>query len=429
MISIRRSLERLQGPLRRVTRRWQPVLLSLGLLLLFSFESPPPASMEARINYELAGKRFDFAGWELRAIWRKITFDLVAPQRYMDSEHRRDFVLRFLALVEEVQRIDGEINRTYADPEVADPFTATIDLRNQRQELRTELRERQPLAEAILQEQVASVLEDEGFGALGQERPPVEIHFTPLPQLLILSPRDRIERIYQLSLAHGLGTTQREEIEADIDVTYDVSSLVTGIGGLSAYPSMLLESSSINWVTEVTAHEWTHHYLTPRPLGRNYLASAEARTINETVASLVGKSVGRTVVARYYPELLPPDAEPSTESSEEPEERGFDFRMEMRETRIRVDELLASGEIEEAEAYMERRREVFLGNGYAIRKLNQAYFAFHGAYADEPGAAGEDPIGPAVRKLFARSPNLRTFVNHVAGVTTLDELETLLNEA
>ena len=211
--------------------------------------------MEARINNALAGERFDFAGWELRAIWRKVTFDLVAPQRYLDRQQRRDFVLRFLALVGEVQRVDGEINRVYADPEVADPFTATIDLRNQREELRAEIRDRQPLAEAILQEQVASVLEDEGFGALGQELPPVEIHFTPLPQLLIISPRDRIERIYQLSLTHGLGTTQREEIEAHIDATYDVSSLVTGIGGLSAYPSMLLESSSINWVTEVTAHE------------------------------------------------------------------------------------------------------------------------------------------------------------------------------
>jgi hypothetical protein len=102
--------------------------------------------------------------------------------------------------------------------------------------------------------------------------------------------------------------------------------------------------------------------------------------------------------------------------------------MEMRETRIRADELLAAGEVDEAEAYMERRREVFVANGYIIRKLNQAYFAFHGAYADQPGAAGEDPIGPAVQELFARSTDLHTFVNRVAGVTTLDQLEMLLSE-
>jgi hypothetical protein len=389
--------------------------------------------MEARVNQQLAGERFDFVGWEFRAVWKKVAHGLVSPQRFMHERDRRSFLLDYLALVGEAQRLEGEINRVYADPAIEDADAATADLRAQRRELRAEIRERQLLAEAILQEQVASVLEDEGFGALGQELPPVEMHFTPLPQLLIVSPRDRIERIYQLSLTHGLGTAERETIEEEIDATFDVSSLITGIGGLSAYPSMLLESSSLNWVTEVTAHEWTHHYLTPRPLGRNYLSSPETRTINETVASIVGKEVGRKVVARYYPEHLPPEPEPKPEPEEPAEEEPaeppeFDFRMEMRETRIRADELLAAGEVDEAEAYMERRREVFVANGYIIRKLNQAYFAFHGAYADQPGAAGEDPIGPAVQELFARSTDLHTFVNRVAGVTTLDQLEMLLSE-
>jgi hypothetical protein len=405
----------------------------IAVLLVLSVETPPPASMEARVNQELAGERFDFAGWELRAVWRKVMHDLVSPQRFMDERGRREFVLDYLALVGQAQRLEQDITRTYADPEIEDAEEATADLRARRQALRAEIRDRQMVAEAILQEHVASVLEDEGFGTMGQELPPVEMHFTPLPQLLIVSPRHRIERIYQLSLAHGLGTAEREAIEEQVDTRFDVSSLITGIGGLSAYPSMLLESSSLNWVAEVTAHEWTHHYLTPRPLGRNYLSSPEARTINETVASIVGRDVGRKVVARYYPELLPaepePQPEPEDREEEEPSEPpAFDFRTEMRETRIRVDELLAEGEIEEAEAYMERRREVFVAQGYVIRKLNQAYFAFHGAYADQPGAAGEDPIGPAVQELFARSADLHTFVNRVAGVTTLDQLEMLLSE-
>jgi hypothetical protein len=433
MTSIRRSIDRVRGFLQLVTQQWKLALLLIVLLLVFSVETPPPASMEARVNQQLAGERFDFVGWEFRAVWKKVAHGLVSPQRFMHERDRRSFLLDYLALVGEAQRLEGEINRVYADPAIEDADAATADLRARRRELRAEIRERQLLAEAILQEQVASVLEDEGFGALGQELPPVEMHFTPLPQLLIVSPRDRIERIYQLSLTHGLGTAERETIEEEIDATFDVSSLITGIGGLSAYPSMLLESSSLNWVTEVTAHEWTHHYLTPRPLGRNYLSSPETRTINETVASIVGKEVGRKVVARYYPEHLPPEPEPKPEPEEPAEEEPaeppeFDFRMEMRETRIRADELLAAGEVDEAEAYMERRREVFVANGYIIRKLNQAYFAFHGAYADQPGAAGEDPIGPAVQELFARSTDLHTFVNRVAGVTTLDQLEMLLSE-
>lgn len=425
-------VRRLQHGLRWASQRWKLALLLAVLLLVLGYEGSPPASLETGVNRRLASERFDFVSWEIEAVWRKLTHRLVAPQRFLDEPARQDFLLNYLGLVAEAHRLEGEIYRVYADPDVEDPFASTSELRAELDAVRTTVSARQPLAEAILQEQVACVLVREGFGVLGQEVPPVSVHFTPLPFELVVSPRDHIERIYDLSLQHGLDVARREAIEEHVDTTFDVSSLVTSIGGLSAYPAMLLESSSINWVTEVSAHEWTHHYLTPRPLGWHYDVHPETRTINETVASIVGMEVGREVVARYYPEHLPaePEPEPEEPEEEEPSEPPeFDFREEMRRTRIKVDELLAEGRILEAERYMEERRDVFVDHGYHIRKLNQAYFAFHGAYAAEPGAAGADPIGPAVRKLFARSPNLRTFVNRVAGVTRLAELETLLAEA
>jgi hypothetical protein len=413
-------------------QRWKLALLAAVLLVGLAGEGPPPTRLDTRIDRLLVGERFDFAGWEVEALLGKLAHALVAPQRYMDETARHDFFLDYLGLVAAIQQLAWEIQRAYTDPAVEDAEAATVDLRAALAALRAAEEARQPLAEAILEEQTASILMDEGFGVLGQEFPPAGVHFTPLPLLLVVSPRDRIERIFSLNLRHGLGVARREAIEEQVDVSNDVSSLVTGIGGLAAYPAMLLESSSLNWVADVSAHEWTHHYLTLRPLGWNYEASAEARTINETVASIVGKEAGRRMVARYYPELLPPEPEPAPEEAEEEapasEPPAFDFRMEMRGTRIRVDELLAQEKIEEAEAYMEERRQEFVAQGHFIRKLNQAYFAFYGAYADEPGAAGEDPIGPAVQKLRARSPDLHTFVARVAHVTTLAELEALLGE-
>jgi hypothetical protein len=95
----------------------------------------------------------------------------------------------------------------------------------------------------------------------------------------------------------------------------------------------------------------------------------------------------------------------------------------MRQTRVMVDQLLADGEIEAAEEYMEARRQVFREHGYRIRKLNQAFFAFHGAYADQPGgAAGEDPVGEAVRDLYANSPSLEAFLKRIAWMTSFEEL-------
>jgi hypothetical protein len=101
----------------------------------------------------------------------------------------------------------------------------------------------------------------------------------------------------------------------------------------------------------------------------------------------------------------------------------------MRITRETVDALLEEGKIEEAEAYMEERRIFLWENGYQIRKLNQAYFAFHGAYADEPGgAAGEDPVGEAVRTLRAQSHSLAAFVNRMSWITSFEQLQQAILE-
>ena len=94
-----------------------------------------------------------------------------------------------------------------------------------------------------------------------------------------------------------------------------------------------------------------------------------------------------------------------------------------------ADALLAEGKIDEAEAYMEARRIVFVKQGYLIRKLNQAYFAFYGAYADSPGgAAGEDPVGPAVRALREQSDSLADFVNTISWMTNFEQLQKAVNQ-
>jgi hypothetical protein len=95
----------------------------------------------------------------------------------------------------------------------------------------------------------------------------------------------------------------------------------------------------------------------------------------------------------------------------------------MRTTRVTVDDLLAKGKVEEAEAYMEQRRQFFWDHGYQIRKINQAYFAFYGAYADQPGgAAGADPVGAAVRTLRARSATLADFIKRMSWMSSFNQL-------
>jgi hypothetical protein len=193
---------------------------------------------------------------------------------------------------------------------------------------------------------------------------------------------------------------------------------------------MVMQTSDINWLSEVVAHEWIHNYLTLRPLGIYYFDSPALRTMNETVASIAGKELGRALVARYYPDLLPPLPTPPAASSPAPgpvEPPAFDYRAEMAVTRQKADEMLANGQIEAAEAYMEARRQIFWENGYRLRKINQAYFAFYGAYADQPGGeSAGDPVGDAVRALRSQSASLADFVKQSAWLVSFDQLQVLI---
>jgi hypothetical protein len=154
--------------------------------------------------------------------------------------------------------------------------------------------------------------------------------------------------------------------------------------------------------------------------------------MNETVASIMGREVGRLVLQRYFPEQVPPPPPPevprSAPSAAIAEPPAFDFNAEMHATRVRADELLAQGRIEEAEAYMEARRLVFWDHGFRhLRRINQAYFAFYGAYADQPGgAAGADPAGEAVRALWEQIRDPVRFLRTVAWVSSLEQLQALL---
>ena len=62
------------------------------------------------------------------------------------------------------------------------------------------------------------------------------------------------------------------------------------------------------------------------------------------------------------------------------------FRTFMKETRENVDIFLQKKELNKADNYMDRRLIELQNNGYKIRKINQAYFAFYGNYGTSPSS-------------------------------------------
>ena len=153
-------------------------------------------------------------------------------------------------------------------------------------------------------------------------------------------------------------------------------------------------------------------------------------SLNETLANLVGKEIGRTVYNKLTGEnvetLEPPYMPDHDEKDSEEEEDKFDVREFMHETRHHTDELLEQGEIEQAEAYMETRRLELVENGHNIRKLNQAYFAFHGLYADGPSSTS--PLARQIWELRQQSTDAGDLVKTLQTISNYEEFLALLDE-
>ena len=403
------------------------VALGILLLLLVFLNGsviPPYRTFDYRMGAVVAGHQFSFARWEAGAITRKLDQMLTSTAGHLSEGEKKAMVLDYISLIQRIGQLERSIQHTYSSVE-EDPTAAALPLRQELANLRQRQAEKQGQVEAILEGQITQVLLSQDLETLRIVWPPVKFQFEQLPIYLVISPRQEIRVRKGIYLEHGLGLDVREAIEEEIDEAFDVSSLTVGVGGLSVYPAMVMEVASLDYIVKVAAHEWVHGYLFFRPLGWHYDASPQMRTINETVASIVGDEIGGLVIARFYPELAPPPVEKG-KGQPQPEPVESEFNREMRHIRLTIDEMLAQGDVEGAEEYMEERRRFLVSLGYYIRKLNQAYFAFYGSYATSPTSV--DPIGEALQRLRRESASLKEFVDTVAVLASHEELWRVLGE-
>jgi hypothetical protein len=279
--------------------------------------------------------------------------------------------------------------------------------------------------EAAIEGRIDAVLQDLGlnarlplFGPLSIF-PPVDVELVAPPQVLVVSPRDRIERRSADLLRPDLTLEDIEAIEARVEVDdRQVSALVVRSGGVATYPAIVTDTRSYRGTVETAAHEWVHHYLTFYPLGIRYFTSSDAESINETVADIVGDEVAALVLERYGDPTTPapPGEQPAVDRNEV-----------LRNLRLEVDDLLAAGRVDEAEGRMNEVRDELCAAGICIRKINQAFFAWFGTYAARPDSV--DPLGPQLRELRDLSSDIGDFLSRVRGAGGRDDIERLLSNA
>ena len=421
-----------QHRLKAVVKRLKRSSLALGLAMLLVIVGEGDFRPTA-LDLLIAPYKYSFIDWEIRHLpdkWLNKARSLLSWGSGPDRGVRLARAQEFFDLGVELRRLEQNLllqsngqpnNRRLSPPApssgvLLDPGVSLEQKIERIKELR---RSRAAEVEQTIESEVSEVLASLGLTYPWGAFPPVDAVFSRSPHVLVLSPRDRIDLQRSVLLNPGLDNRSKEEIEEAILESENLAALVENTGGVALYPSVVADEFGLHHAVVTTAHEWLHQWFFFRPLGRNFWSSQEMTVLNETAATIAGQELGDRVFAALNEPVTdragssPPPAPDIRESD------GFDFNAEMRETRSQVDELLAQGMIVEAEAYMEERRQLFLANGYLIRKINQAYFAFHGTYATSP--ASVSPIGDQMRRLRSQSKSLEEFLLTVASFSTYQE--------
>ena len=296
--------------------------------------------------------------------------------------------------------------------------------------------------EEFLEQAVADAIRSAEVDLVGSfVWPPVDFRIDSPPKLLVTSPRDVIRRDEDVLIDPEISIDDIEKIENELAEVANISAVVLQTGGLASYPNVI-PTADLERLLDVAAHEWLHAYLVFNPLGRAYFDGGDIRVMNETLADIFGQEIGlrvyseitgepyvapvRPETAMHNTESNNPDGPDGSDSDEETGADDFDFNRFMAETRARTDELLEEELMDEAESYMESRRIELLDHGHTIRKINQAYFAFHNTYAESPSSTS--PIAEYLWDLRDQVDTVGELVKLLRPLGTYKEFELLLVE-
>jgi hypothetical protein len=351
----------------------------------------------------------------LRHAWAKFAYIAADPFRDDLSPGEEDArVARFF----ELNDLIAYNERIAGDPRTEPALAA--EARDRSQAYRNERRRIENTVERILEGRVTDAVKRAGLTrhfVRDVVWPPVAIEFEEPPSVLVTSPRGEIRRESESLLRGDLPIARVRELEQEAEADGRTSALVVRIGAIATYPAIVPPSPDYHATLETIAHEWLHHYLFFTPLGRGYYEGGDLTTLNETLANMGG----RELACFIDPCSVAVRAE---RAGAAPLPQEFDFTATMRGLRTQVEDLLDAGDIDGAERLMEETRLVLAENGFYIRRINQAYFAFHGSYADTPGSI--DPIGPKFDELRRQSATLEEFVETAREFRSARDLDAAL---
>ena len=192
--------------------------------------------------------KFNLGDWEVSALFKRVKqkASLVLPEESQQSQT----VVNFFQYR---RRLDS-----------LDPSGVAATSRGQINQLKKSLDELRPQVEAILAIQISRTLADQGIfnpagnGLFKFTFPPVSFDLENNLNILMISPRESIQRLTDYTIKPDISLADAEKLEAALQAQ-NLSALVIPIGGLgAAYPSFVIENSDLPFTLDVVAEEWLH---------------------------------------------------------------------------------------------------------------------------------------------------------------------------
>lgn len=432
IVKIRRAKQVRRGRFRRACTRllYQipvAVLTSLGIVAILMHSGDrrllePEEIAAAGFGYNLTS----FEAGHLPAKWVHRVYSAL-PWTDIDTEDRQTDLDRYTGLARELRTARDELDAALARNNPVETSIAQAHLQTLRRE-RNAIRDS---VEELLESAISSQLIALGLHQGGEFIwPPVDFRIDDTPHVLVTSPRHVIERDSVRILQPDLTEQDKLNMETELFERSGLSAVVLKTGGLASFPNLVPSDYGLLPLLEVSAHEWLHAYLLFHPLGRAYWSHGDMTSLNETLANLFGKEVGRTVYNQLTGEsvetLEPPYIPQEDDVDDDSDVDEFDARQFLHKTRHEADRLLEAGEIEEAEDYMESQRQIMVENGHNIRKINQAYFAFHGTYADSPSST--KPLARQIWELRQQTSDAGHLVKTLQTISNYEDFLELIDE-
>lgn len=402
---------------------WISMALSLTLITVTGSDSFHQTKLE-----KAAGSHtFSIFWWEIRHApvkWTHLLWELFPGNKPNDKER----IVIVQSYLQSVKRLDKEVLRL-SQPHLSAEFTGSTTggraLDHVLENIKTFEREKESLrgrAEESVEAALSKTIVEEGLGfRFGIIFPPTDFRFDEPPLLLVTSPRNEIKLEASILIDNNIDSKTRSDIERKAELDGQTSALVDNLSGLGTYPAIVSDRYELRQLTRTAAHEWLHNYWIFQPLGRSMWNSPEMYTLNETAADIAGDELGDRTFLKLGGDLSISSQKYASVSVSRPH-----LSRILKQTRKEVERLLSLNNIAAAEKLMRKQHWTLKLGGYNIRKINQAYFAFRGNYADGPASTSQ--IGPELSEFRNHFETLGEFIVAISKVDSYHHFKLQLYE-